>query len=91
MIALTRVRRRDGKVVEFDPSNVSAGVAKAGASVREAVQVTKKVSRKIARRAEISAEELSEIVATELGKLNKPAAEEFVRYRKNKLKAGKRT
>lgn len=76
-------------MVKFDASNVSAGVAKAGASVREAVQVAKEVSRKISRRAQISAEELSEIVATELRKVNESAAKEFVRYRDEKLKAGK--
>ncbi len=77
---MTRVRRRDGKLVNFDASNVSASVAKAGASVKEAVQVAKEVSRKVARRAVIPAEDLSEVVATELRKVNKVAAKEFVRY-----------
>jgi len=88
MTSMTRVRRRDGSVVEFDPSNVSAGVAKAGASVKEAVKVAKAISLKVSRRDEISAEELSEVVATELRKVNRLAAEEFVRYGKDKLKAG---
>ncbi|HXX72078.1 MAG TPA: nuclear transport factor 2 family protein [Candidatus Acidoferrales bacterium] len=84
---MTRVRRRDGKAAEFDPANVSAGVAKAGASVREAVKVAKEVSLKVSRRREISAEELSGMVATELRKVNRAAAEEFVRYRNDKARA----
>jgi polyhydroxyalkanoate synthesis regulator phasin len=86
---MTKVRRRDGRLVDFDTSNVSAGVAKAGASVKEAVQVAKEVSKRIAKRAEISADELSKIVADVLRKVNMTAAEEFVRYRNDKLKARK--
>ena len=88
-IPLTKVRRRDGRLVEFDSRNVSAGVAKAGASVEEAVQVAKEVSKQVAQKAEVTAEELSEMVATALRRVNRKAADEFVRYRNEKRKSNK--
>jgi len=63
------------------------GVRKAGATAKEATHVAKEVSEKVAHRAEVTAEELSNTVVTSLRNVNKKASEEFVRFRDNKLKA----
>ncbi len=84
---MTKVRKKDGRTEEFDALFVSAGVAKAGAKAREAVQVAKEVSLKLSKRAEITADELSEMVSESLRKINRTAAEEFVRYRDKQRKA----
>jgi transcriptional regulator NrdR family protein len=84
---LTKIRKRDGRTEEFDAQFVSAGVAKAGATVREAVQVAKEVSLKVSKKSEISSDELSETVSESLRKINKTAAEEFVGYRDKQRKA----
>ena len=74
---------------EFVESKVVTGVRKARASAKEAAQVVKEVSEKVAHRAEVTAEELSNMVVISLRNVIKKAAEEFVRFRDNKLKAKK--
>ena len=86
---MVRVKKSGGRTEEFDASYISAGVAKAGAKVKEAVQVAKEVSQQVARRSEITAQELSEIVAKTLRKINNTAANEFVRYRDEHRKGKK--
>jgi 20S proteasome alpha/beta subunit len=65
------------------------GVKKAGATVEEAEKVAKEVAGKIAKRTEVTAQDLSRMVVTSLRKINKTAAEEFVKFRDAKLKAKK--
>lgn len=88
---MVKVRKRDGGVEEFVESKIVSGVRKAGATAKEATHVAKEVSEKVAHRAEVTAEELSNMVVTSLRNVDKKAAEEFVRFRDNKLKAKKKT
>lgn len=81
---MVRIKKR-ARVEEFVESKIAKGVRKAGATAEEAAQVAKEVAQKIARRAEVSAEELSDVVVASLKKINKSAADEFVRFRNKKL------
>ena len=70
-----------------------AGIKKAGATVEEAVSVAKEVVEKAIRNTdkvfkipEITAAELSKMVVEELRKCNETAAEEYVKFRDNKLR-----
>lgn len=87
---MVKVRKRDGRVEEFVESKIGAGIRKSGANAKEATQVAKEVSGKVAHMAEVTAEELSSMVVTSLRNVNKKASEEFVRYRDSKLKAKKK-
>jgi len=87
---LVRVRKRDGRFEDFIEAKIVAGVKRTGATAEEAARVVKEVSGKVARRTEIAAEELSEMVIASLRKVNKVAADEFVKFRDTKLKGEKR-
>lgn len=66
------------------------GVKKAGATTAEAEKVAKEVAEKVAHRTEVTAAELSGMVVASLRKINRKAADEFVKFRDNKLKAKKK-
>ena len=87
---MVKVKKRDGGFEEFIESKIVAGVKKAGATAEEAAQVAKEVSLKVANKAEVTAEELSNMVVTSLRKANKAVADEFVRFRDKKLKVKKK-
>lgn len=89
MISLVKIKKRDGRIEEFVESKIVSGVKKAGATAEEATRVAKEVAKKIANKAEVTAEELSMMVVTSLRKINKKAAEAFVKFRDNKLRAKK--
>jgi 2-phosphoglycerate kinase len=61
-----------------------------GISAEEAAKVAKEVSLKVANKAEVTMEELSNIVVSSLRKVNKAVADEFVKFRDKKLKAKKK-
>lgn len=84
------MKKRDGKWEEYVESKVVAAAKASGATAREAAQVAKEVTAKLAKKAEVDAEELSEIVVKTIEKVNKAAAKEFVRFRDGKLKAKKK-
>jgi len=86
---MIKFKKRNGKIEEFIESKIITGVKKAGASDEEAELVAKEVSLKVAHKADINAEELSNIVVTSLRKANKAAAEKFVKFRDNKLEVKK--
>ena len=86
---MVRVRKRDGTTEEYVESKIVSGVKKAGATAQEATRVTKDVTKQVARKAEVRAEELSDIVVKCLEKVNKAASKEFVRFRDAKLKSKK--
>jgi len=86
---LVKIRKRDGRIEEFLESKIVAGVKKAGATAKEATQVTKDVATKVAHRTEIAAEELSHTVVNSLRKVNQKASNEFVKFRDSKLKTKK--
>jgi len=84
------VKKRDGRIQDYIESKIIAGVKKTGATAKEAEEVAKEATKKLANRAEVTAEELSEIVVTALTKVNKKASEAFVKFRDNKLKTKKK-
>jgi transcriptional regulator NrdR family protein len=84
---LVKIKKRDGSFEEFVESKIVAGVKRAGATAEEAAKVTKDVSAKVAKKAEVTAEELSNMVVASLKKVNKAVADEFVKFRDRKLKA----
>ncbi len=87
---MVKVKKRDGKWEEYVESKVVAAAKASGATAKEAAQVAKEVTAKLAKRAEVDAKELSEIVVKTIEKVNKAAAKEFVRFRGSKLKAKKK-
>jgi transcriptional regulator NrdR family protein len=87
---MVKVKKRDGGFEQFIESKIVAGVKKAGATAEEAAQVTKEVSLKVANKAEVTAEELSNMVVTSLRKVNKAVADEFEKFRDKKLKVKKK-
>ena len=88
-MCLVKVKKRSGKFEEFVESKITAGVKRAGATAEEAERVVKAVSWDLAYETEITAEELSNVVVRSLKKINKTAADEFVKYRDHKLKTKK--
>jgi transcriptional regulator NrdR family protein len=89
VICLVKVKKRNGKVEEFVESKIAAGVKGAGATAEEAERVAKAVSWDLGHETEITAEELSNMVVGSLKKINKAAADEFVKYRDRKLRTKK--
>ena len=87
---MVKIKKRDGRLEEYLESKIITGVKKAGATAEEAVHVVKEVAEKIAHKGEVTAEELSTMVVVSLRKVNKKAADEFVKFRDNKLKAKKK-
>jgi transcriptional regulator NrdR family protein len=87
---LVKIKKRDGKFEEFVESKIVAVVKKAGATAEEAARVAKEVAQKVAHKTEVTAEELSNMVVTSLKKVNKAAADKFVKHRDEKLKAKKK-
>ena len=87
---MVKVKKRDGRFEEFVESKIVAGIKKAGATTEEAAYVAKEVSAELAHKTEVTAEELSNMVMASLKKVNKAAADEFVKFRDKKLKAKKK-
>lgn len=83
---MVKIKKRSGKLEEFMKSKIVSGCKKTGATAEQAVQVAKDVSVKVAKIAVVPAK-LSNMVVTSLRKINKTAADAFVRFRnKKKLK-----
>jgi transcriptional regulator NrdR family protein len=87
---MVKVQKRNKSWEEFVKTKVENGVKAAGATREEAARVAEEVSKKVARRVKIRAEELSEMVVEALEKVNKNAAKEFRRFRAEKLKPKKK-
>jgi len=82
---LVRIKKRSGRFEEFLESKIVTSVRKAGASAEEAQHVAKLVSRKVAPKREVTTDELSNMVAASLSKVNKAAAGNFTKFRDIKL------
>jgi transcriptional regulator NrdR family protein len=82
---LVRVKKRSGKYEEYMESKIITAVRKAGASAKEAQHVADQVSKKVAPKTEVTANDLSNMVATSLRKVNKAAAGNFTKFRDIKL------
>lgn len=87
---MVKVKKRDGSFEAFVESKIVAAVKKAGATAEEATRVAKEVSAKVARKVEVTADELSDMVVASLKKVNKAAADEFAKVKDKKLKAKKK-
>ena len=87
---LVKVKKRNGKLEEFVESKIVAGVKRAGATAEEAGRVAKEVAGKVAHKTEVAAEEMSDMVVSSFKKVNKAAADEFVKFRDKKVKAKKK-
>jgi len=94
------VRKRKGRLVEFDKSKIVAGVVKAGATRREANRVANRISRRaietnlctyVRKRPEIASPTISSEVVSSLRQVNRAAADKFVRYRDAKLRKARRS
>ncbi len=84
---MVKVKKRDGKYERFSKSKIAAGIRSAGATAEEAAHVAEEVAGKVVHKAEVTAQKLSGMVVTSLRKVNKAAADEFVRFRDKKLRA----
>jgi transcriptional regulator NrdR family protein len=85
-----KVKKRDGTFEDYVESKVVAGVKRAGATADQAARVGKEVTQKVAAKALITAEELASMVVSTLAKINKTAAEGYVKFRETKAKAKKK-
>ena len=84
---MVKVKKRNGKIEEFVESKIVAGAKRAGATAEQGARVAKEVAGKVAHKTEVTAEEMSEMVVASLKKVNKAAADEFVKFRDRKIKA----
>lgn len=87
---MVKVKKRSGRLEEFKKSKILAACKKAGASAKEATEVAKEVSIKVAEMVMVPAAKLSNMVVAALRKLNKAAADAFVEFREKKLKSKKK-
>ncbi|WXG42976.1 MAG: ATP cone domain-containing protein [Promethearchaeati archaeon SRVP18_Atabeyarchaeia-1] len=86
MVDMVKVKKRDGRIEEFSESKIVAAVEKAGATAKQAAQVAKDIAKKVANMVDVTTAKLSDLIATELRKLNKKAADAYVANRDKKLK-----
>jgi len=82
---LVRVKKRSGRFEEFIESKIVTAVQKAGASAKEAEHVAKRVSKMVAHKREVTSDDLSNMVAASLSRVNKAAAGNFTKFRDIKL------
>ena len=94
---MVKVKKRDGRLEEFNESKIVEGIKKAGASIEEAMGTAKKITERMAQNTEdllkmgeINADLLSRMVVAELEEINKSVAEKFVKFRDEKLSAKKK-
>ena len=82
---MVRVKKRSGRLEEYIESKIATSVQKVGASAKEAEHVAKQVSKMVAPKREVTADDLSNMVAASLLKVNKSAAGNYIKFRDIKL------
>ena len=82
---MVRVKKRSGRFEEYIESKIVTAVIKAGASVKEAEHVAKRVSRMVVPMREVTTDDLSNMVVASLRKVNRAAAGNFTKFRDIKL------
>jgi len=82
---MVKVKKRNGRYEEFIESKIVTAVQKAGASAEEAKHVANEVYKKVATKAEVTANDLSNMVIASLSKVNIAAAGNFAKFRDLKL------
>jgi len=83
---MVSVKKRIGRTEEYLESKIIEGVKKAGATAEEAAKVVTDVGAKVEKMTVIEAERLSDMVVESLRKVNKSAADAFLRFRAQKYK-----
>ena len=83
---MVSVRKRIGRTEEYLESKIVAGVRKAGATAEEAAKVVTDVGAKVEKMTVVEAEKLSDMVVESLRKVNKAAADAFLKFRGEKYK-----
>ncbi len=83
---MVSVKKRIGRTEEYLESKIIAGVKKAGATAEEAANVVKEVGVKVEKMTVVEAEKLSDMVVESLRKVNKTAADAFLKFRREKYK-----
>lgn len=81
---MVKVRKRDGKLQRFRESKIVRACKRAGATAKQATYVALDVSFKVAKLPVVTAVRLSKMVGASLRKVNKKAANAFVRFRNKK-------
>ena len=83
---MVSVKKRIGRTEEYLESKIIEGVKKAGATAEQAAEVVTDVGAKVEKMTVIEAERLSDMVVESLRKVNKAAADAFLRFRAQKYK-----
>ena len=83
---MVSVRKRIGRTEEYLESKIIEGVKKAGATAEEASEVVADVGFKVGDMAVVEADKLSDMVVESLRKVNKAAADAFLKFRAQKYK-----
>jgi transcriptional regulator NrdR family protein len=83
---MVSVRKRIGRTEEYLESKIIEGVKKAGATAEEAAKVVTDVGAKVEKMTVVEAEKLSDMVLESLRKVNKTAADAFLKFRGEKKK-----
>jgi transcriptional regulator NrdR family protein len=82
---LVKVKKRNGKIEEYLESKIVTSVERAGANDKEAAHVVKEISKKLAHKRVVTSDDLSNMVAASLSKVNKAAAGNYIKYRDIKI------
>ena len=83
---MVSVKKRIGRTEEYLESKIIEGVKKAGATAEEASEVVADVGFKVSDMAVVEADKLSDMVVESLRKVNKAAADAFLKFRAQKYK-----
>lgn len=81
---MTKIWKRNGKMQAFSRAKVLKSCRKSGASMQQAKHVSERVAGKVKSRRVVRAQNLSKIIISELRRVNKRAANSFVKYKRAK-------
>ena len=85
---MVKVKKRNGKMEDFKLSKIVAGCENAGSNAEQALCVATEILTNVADKTIVPAAELSDMVITELKKVNEEASEAFDEYRHAKVHIG---
>jgi len=77
---LVKVKKRAGRVQDFDKAKLKASLKKAGAKEEHATKVTETVAAKV--REGLATSEIKKLAATELRKMDAAAATKYEAFKK---------
>jgi transcriptional regulator NrdR family protein len=82
-----KVKKRDGKLEDFDGSKLKRGLMRSAATEKEAEAVLADVVKQLGDTPVVDARRLSVMVVDSLRNVNEHAADEFVAFREAKLRS----